>query len=74
MINDGGPAFPIGSGDMRDPVGMSLRDWFAGQFLLGALQSPARMNGKASNTADEYSEMAYIYADSMIAQRTKEPK
>ena len=29
---DGGPAFPIGSGDMRDPTGMSLRDWFAGQL------------------------------------------
>ncbi|MFA5377415.1 MAG: hypothetical protein WC455_16810 [Dehalococcoidia bacterium] len=26
--DDGGPAFPIGSGDMRDPHGMSLRDYF----------------------------------------------
>lgn len=23
------PAFPIGSGDMRDPCGMTLRDYFA---------------------------------------------
>ena len=28
-IEDGGPAFPVGSGDMRDPVGMTLRDHFA---------------------------------------------
>jgi hypothetical protein len=27
-IDDGGPAFPIGSGDMRDPQRMSLRDYF----------------------------------------------
>ena len=28
-MDNGGPAFPIGSGDMRDPQGMSLRDYFA---------------------------------------------
>ena len=33
IIKDGGPAFPIGSGDVRDPMGMSLRDYFAGQAL-----------------------------------------
>ena len=25
----GGPAFPVGSGDMRDPTGMTLWDWYA---------------------------------------------
>jgi hypothetical protein len=33
-MNNGGPAFPIGSGDMRDPTGMTLRDWFAGQLQV----------------------------------------
>ena len=27
------PAFPIGSGDMRDPVGMTLRDYFAAKAM-----------------------------------------
>ncbi len=28
-IDDGNPAFPVGSGDMRDPTGMSLRQYAA---------------------------------------------
>ena len=40
--NDGGPAFPIGSGDMRDPMGMTLRDWFAGMALQGILASDVK--------------------------------
>ena len=27
------PAFPIGSGDMRDPTGMTLRDYFAAKAM-----------------------------------------
>ena len=27
--NTGGPAFPVGSGDMRDPTGMTLRQYAA---------------------------------------------
>lgn len=29
------PAFPVGSGDMRDPTGMSLREYYAGLAMAG---------------------------------------
>ena len=40
--HDGGPAFP-GFVDYRDKpsVGMSLRDWFAGQALAGFCGNPS---------------------------------
>ena len=36
---DGGPAFPVGSGDMRDPIGMTLRDYFAAKAEIEALRA-----------------------------------
>lgn len=62
---DGGPAFPVGSGDMRDPTGMSLRDWFAGMALQGILASSGRL--KAADAASD----AYLAADMMLARRSK---
>ena len=38
QINDGGPAFPAPYNN--DGVGMSLRDWFAGQETLADLDHP----------------------------------
>lgn len=71
---DGGPAFPSGMTDItadrseywaKDP-GMSLRDWFAGQALAGivAFAMPAPENAK---------ELAYQYADALLAERKKDP-
>lgn len=34
-INDGGPAFPVIIETMWISKGMTLRDWFAGQALVG---------------------------------------
>lgn len=76
-INDGGPAFPRtkSTGNLSNSTteivsvgGMSLRDWFAGQALVGLLTQPAE---------DEYgpkcfAEDAYEMADAMIEAR--EPK
>ena len=65
-IRDGGPAFPSpGAFD-----GMSLRDWFAGQAISGAL-------GKflVAKTTVEYAylvtavEYAYLVADVMLEAR-----
>ena len=61
------PAFPVGSGDMRDPCGMTLRDYFAAKAMQG-LQANAR---------DEVMEMryweiasyAYKMADAMMEAR-----
>lgn len=64
--NTGGPAFPVGSGDMRDPTGMTLRDWFAGMAMQGLVSSP-RSIPRAT-----MAEHAYLMADAMIAEREKE--
>ena len=44
-MNDGGPAFPCGTFGVTAAkteipyyMGMSLRDWFAGQALIGLVQ------------------------------------
>ena len=77
-INDGGPAFPQTITAFNTTVeeefgqgGMSLRDYFAGQFICGI----------AVHTEDEEIETwrhknvakwAYAQADAMLAARNKE--
>lgn len=40
-VNDGGSAFPLPPGSKDDGrMGMTLRDWFAGQALTGILTRP----------------------------------
>lgn len=65
MIDDGGPAFPARR--RRDPAeppplsGMSLRDYFAAQAIVGAV---------ALNIyADQIAHEAFRIADAMIAER-----
>lgn len=68
----GGFAFPQSNFDVAysDYIGggMTLRDWFAGQYLAGAL---------ADSTRDlymhEYAEFAYECADAMLAAREVKP-
>lgn len=69
--NTGGPAYPIGSGDMRDPTGLTIRDHFAGLAMQGFLSSwglpfPDETNKKYVAT------QAYRIADEMLAEREKE--
>lgn len=65
---DNPPAFPlldVHAG--RHKTGMSLRDWFAGQALVGMSSS--------LNTAPPdalVAEIAYRLADAMLARRKKE--
>ena len=75
MANDGGSAFPLcrteadGRNDCLS-MGMSLRDWFAGQALSGWLAS----FGADDNVEHIPSLVGFIYqmADAMIAERSKE--
>jgi hypothetical protein len=60
-INDGGPAFPPGDGSEN---GMSLRDYFAGQALAGALADPT-----CDLAPIELAKIAYREADAMLAAR-----
>lgn len=74
--DDGGPAFPTtkpldGWGDPNR--GMSLRDWFAGQALIGLLSATShpKSTGPSQEPAEVYALNAYILADAMLAERTK---
>jgi hypothetical protein len=86
-VDDGGPAFPKLqyhpgrrlSKDARtrpyadSTSGMSLRDWFAGQALCGALQRMSTPLFRAT-PMDELATNCYEQADAMLAQRKEEPK
>jgi hypothetical protein len=64
-INDGGPAFPAPAyaANITDK-GMSLRDYFAGQALAGALADPT-----CDLYPSELAKIAYTEADAMLAAR-----
>jgi hypothetical protein len=67
-INDGGPAFPsVGEGfgnPSYSAPGMTLRDWFAGQALAGALADPT-----CDLSPIELAKKIYEFADAMLAAR-----
>lgn len=88
-IEDGGCAFPsdsmngVDSDGNRMPFspGMSLRDWFAGQFLAGAAADNSALD--VSVAADQFDidaalrdywakvgRAAYIAADALLAARS----
>ncbi len=84
--NDGGPAFPsaqitswrVGGhgGSEAAPHyemvgGMSLRDWFAGQALMGILALPGTIRGQQNKSGIDCAAEAYIFADAMLAERAK---
>lgn len=66
-INDGGPAFPavINGTTRTDAYGMSLRDYFAANAMLGLLVRPGSINTKQD------AEFAYMVADAMLKARTE---
>jgi hypothetical protein len=75
-INDGGPAFPHfkfaenGKMEICPQGGMTLRDYFAAQALLGVLVSPKY----AQASTNDVVECAYWFADAMLDERMEEPK
>lgn len=67
--DSGGPAFPVvptmeGAGQWGYAYPGSLRDWFAGQALIG-LSSSSALNDKM------VAEYSYGLADAMLAERSK---
>lgn len=72
------PAFPCAGEvygkpeDTRWTPGMSLRDWFAGQALVGVMANEAilRAAGGAGSSAF-FSQMCYQVADAMLAERDR---
>jgi hypothetical protein len=82
LDQDGGPAFPVpnyvnaeGSTHESKPCGMSLRDYFAGQFALGFVASPELLKVITADairgvTAKERCAVtAYVWADAMLKAR-----
>jgi len=72
MANDGGPAFPseqghtpFGTWNQTYESGMTLRDWFAGQALIGIATNP----GGLDTDTGEWASLAYHVADKMLAER-----
>jgi hypothetical protein len=57
-------AFPA----TRHDTGMTLRDYFAGQALVGIIAHPNGSGGQWQDAAKH----AYLSADAMLAERTKE--
>ncbi len=75
-IEDGGPAFPCSAPEGYEPsLGMSLRDWFAGQALAGWLASygPDSSHPVSNDAAHLVAARSYAMADAMLAARAKEP-
>lgn len=59
------PAFPVHpSVEHELGEGMTLRDWFAGQALIGSMAGIA-------GEPYEFAEEAYAVADAMLAERAK---
>lgn len=69
--NDGGPAFPNRWADGHEDMGMSLRDWFAGQ-ALGAVIEMFGTHAAGAATTQNFATEAYRIADAMLAHRNKE--
>ena len=69
MKNDktGGAAFPHVSTHL-DRTGMTLRDYFAGQWICGNFDCSGFRDSRDYNLA---AKMAYRFADAMIAEREK---
>jgi hypothetical protein len=75
-IKDGGPAFPVhpaahecGDAECTALSGMTLRDYFAAQYIAGAAADPAVVwVGKGSEVQASH---AYRLADAMLAEREK---
>ena len=71
-VDDGGPAFPFvlkDAGNMTTAsYGMSLRDWFAGMAMNGALSDP---DIDVKGLDDEgFAKLSYSMADAMLQARS----
>ena len=65
--NDGGPAFPrIANLSVEGMDGMSLRDYYAGQALIGLVLANEHQDKPLGWGADTVAIAATEYADAMI--------
>lgn len=69
----GGQAFPQLDERGFGQEGMYLRDYFAGQALMGIISSPKNhfINNNEVIEPKAHAEMVYLYADAMIVQKRR---
>ena len=73
--NDGGPAFPKANcEELHAELGMTLRQWYAGQAMTGLLAYPGSttLDGLGVTEAPGLASAARSYADALIAELDKE--
>ena len=64
------PAFPAcNEANVNGTMGMTLRDWFAGQALVGCIMDRASWGVNHSDKAENFARYAYDIADAMLAVR-----
>ena len=80
------PAFPIeiralAPGEPHQPgamvaqfPGMTLRDWFAGQALVGLMSNSIHDHCPLFGSGEPFARDAYIVADAMLAERERKSK
>ena len=69
-IKNGGPAFPIETTATPWAEGMTLRDWFAGQALVGIINACAMDTRERGETTENmFARKAYSIADAMLEAR-----
>lgn len=76
-INNGGPAFPLNDTNLiniclnnsGEPMGMSLRDYFAAKVIQGVYSG--RKVGFSTIDINEVSKLSYQVADAMLEAREK---
>ena len=62
------PAYPVGSGDMRDPCGLTKRELFAAMAMQGLLSHPkCRDVGYGDGTDGIVAIESVMMADALIA-------
>ena len=68
---DGGPAFPSTHDRGTSYIGMTLRDWFAGQALAGVLprEDITGTEARLQHVKGAIAHLAYAYADAMLEAR-----
>ncbi len=79
MIEDMTPALafpsqPLGQDGLPEHsavMGMTLRDWFAGQALGGLIVGSTQADGSPTGLSHEVVKKAYSYADAMLTERAQ---
>ena len=73
--DDGGPAFPrIANLSIQKMDGMTMRQWYKGQALIGLVIASENPNQPLGWSAELVASAAGDYADAMLAEDAKEER